>query len=195
MNLWFRLIALFFTAFRAPKLARSDSVSSLTGRVWPNDLDTSLHMNNGRYLTLLDHGRTDWLIRSNLIKPVLKNGWTPVVTTASVRWIRELRFWTRYRLETRIVGWIDTQVFFEQRIYAETGRRAGQLAFLAVLKAGLYDRKARQFVTIDELLALSGVEIVEQPIRDDVKALLAAETEMNRVGKAPLPETAATDAH
>ncbi|MEO0618908.1 MAG: acyl-CoA thioesterase [Pseudomonadota bacterium] len=194
MNLWFRLIALFFTAFRAPKLARSDSVSSLTGRVWPNDLDTSLHMNNGRYLTLLDHGRTDWLIRSNLLKPVLKNGWTPVVTTASVRWIREMRFWTRYRLETRIVGWIDTQVFFEQRIYAETGRRAGQLAFLAVLKAGLYDRKARRFVTIDELLAISGLEIVEQPIREDVRALLAAETEMNRVGKAPMPTTEPTNA-
>ena len=28
-------------------------------RVWPNDLDTNAHMNNGRYLTLMDLGRFD----------------------------------------------------------------------------------------------------------------------------------------
>ncbi|MEL6288206.1 MAG: acyl-CoA thioesterase [Pseudomonadota bacterium] len=185
MNLWFRLIALFFRSFRAEPFTRTNDVSILRGRVWPNDLDTSLHMNNGRYLTLLDHGRTDWLIRARLLGPVLSRGWVPVVTTAGVRFIRELRFWTRYRLETRIVGWTETQVFFEHRMYAETGRRAGSLAFLAILKAGLYDRSARGFVPIDDLFGISGLEGDQPALRGDITALLDLEREMNTLGKAP----------
>jgi acyl-CoA thioesterase FadM len=33
-------------------------------RVWPGDLDFNLHMNNGRYLTLMGLGRLDLMARA-----------------------------------------------------------------------------------------------------------------------------------
>ena len=66
MNLWLRVLHLIITSFFRPKLDPVRDVSRLTFRVWPHDLDTSLHMNNGRYWTLMDLGRTDIMIRSGL---------------------------------------------------------------------------------------------------------------------------------
>ena len=183
MNLWLRLIYVLFSSWRSTPLSRVADVSICRGRVWPNDLDTSLHMNNGRYLTLLDHGRTDWTIRTGLLRATLKNGWLPVVTTATARFVREMRLWTRYRLETRVAGWIDTQVFFEQRIYIDSGSKAGSLAFLAIVKAGLYDRKARAFVPTSDLFALTGMDGEQPELRADLKAFLDAEEHINAVSK------------
>lgn len=38
--------------------------SVLKMRTWPGDLDINFHMNNGRYLTLMDLGRFNLTIRS-----------------------------------------------------------------------------------------------------------------------------------
>jgi acyl-CoA thioesterase FadM len=37
-----------------------------TVRVYPNDLDIFLHVNNDVYLTYADLGRTDLMLRSNI---------------------------------------------------------------------------------------------------------------------------------
>ncbi len=91
MNLWLRLLWLIATAWRRPRIDLPFAHSSLRFRVWPHDLDTSLHLNNGRYWTLMDLGRTDLMIRSGLWRPVLRNGWTPVVSAGQIRFRRELR--------------------------------------------------------------------------------------------------------
>ena len=72
MNLWLRVLHLIITSFFRPRLDPVRDVSRLTFRVWPHDLDTSLHMNNGRYWTLMDLGRTDIMIRSGLWRPILE---------------------------------------------------------------------------------------------------------------------------
>ncbi|HEV2566447.1 MAG TPA: hypothetical protein VGU19_15340 [Microvirga sp.] len=66
MNLWLRVLHLIVTSVFRARLDPVRDVSRLTFRVWPHDLDTSLHMNNGRYWTLMDLGRTDMMIRSGL---------------------------------------------------------------------------------------------------------------------------------
>ena len=140
MNLWFRLIGLLVSAWRGTPFNRTDSVSRICLRVWPNDLDTSLHMNNGRYLTVMDLGRTDWTVRCGLLKIVMRNKWVPVATTVTARFIREMRCWQKFDLETRIVGWLDTQIFFEHRFVFNGGSRDGSVAAIALVKAGIYDR-------------------------------------------------------
>ncbi len=85
MNLWFRLLWLVVSAFRRPRLDPVDDVSRLSFRVWPHDLDTSLHMNNGRYWTLMDQGRADVMIRSGLWRTIAREGWVPVVSAAEIR--------------------------------------------------------------------------------------------------------------
>lgn len=57
MNLWLRLLWLLATARFQVRLAEPTETVALGMRVWPGDLDISLHMNNGRYLTIMDLGR------------------------------------------------------------------------------------------------------------------------------------------
>ena len=57
----------------APTHRGSLGISYLTLRVCPGDLDTSLHMNNGRYWTLMDLGRTDLMLRSGFWRAVVRN--------------------------------------------------------------------------------------------------------------------------
>ena len=87
--------------------------------VWPHDLDTSLHLNNGRYWTLMDLGRTDIMIRSGLWRSVLRNGWVPVVGAGQIRFRRELRPFEAFRLETRIVAWFEAQLVMEHRLISK----------------------------------------------------------------------------
>jgi hypothetical protein len=57
MNLWIRLLWVLLTARGRGHLDLPRESSLLTFRVWPHDLDISLHLNNGRYLTLMAMAR------------------------------------------------------------------------------------------------------------------------------------------
>jgi YbgC/YbaW family acyl-CoA thioester hydrolase len=179
MNLWFRLILLLLrTPFR-PKLAVPDGVSTLRFRVWFNDLDTNGHVNNGRYWTLFDLGRTDIMLRMGLLGAVLRHKWTPIVGAGAIRFRRELRLFQPFDLETRIVSWTDNRVVFEQRIVTVDG----VVATRALVLAGLYDRKGRGFVPIDAIFGAVGVTGVQSPPHDvAVQAMLNLDAAMKQGG-------------
>lgn len=183
MHLWVRLIYLMISAWRGTPFKSTDDVSRAQLRVWPNDLDTSLHMNNGRYLTVMDLGRLDWTVRCGLLKIVLRNKWVPVATTVTARFVREMRCWQKFQLETRIVGWLDAQLFFEHRFVFVGGARDGDLAAVALVKAGIYDRANRRMLPISELFELTGLSGTRPELREDVSAFLEAEAKMNEVSK------------
>ena len=65
MNLFLRLIRVLLTIRSRGQLAPFED-SVLTFRVWPGDLDLNVHMNNGRYLTVMDLGRLDLMARTGL---------------------------------------------------------------------------------------------------------------------------------
>ena len=90
-------------------------VSTLHFRVWPNDLDLNAHMNNGRYLTLMDLGRTDLTIRAGLGRLMLKRRWQPLLGAATIRFRRSLMPFQRYTLTSRLVGWDEKWFFLEQQ--------------------------------------------------------------------------------
>ncbi len=66
MNLWFRLLFLLLSSPFRPKLSAPFAVSRLNFRVLPNDIDSNLHMTNGRYRTIFDLGRLDLVFRMGL---------------------------------------------------------------------------------------------------------------------------------
>src|SRR3712207_2611966 len=116
MNLWFRLFYLIVASFVRPKLDPARDVSCLEFRVWPHDLDLSLHMNNGRYWTLMDLGRLDLVIRSGLWRAVVRHRWAPIVNAAKIRFRRELKLFRPFRIETRIVAWTEAFIVMEHRV-------------------------------------------------------------------------------
>ncbi|KQQ23640.1 thioesterase [Methylobacterium sp. Leaf123] len=171
MNLWLRLLWLIITVWRRPKIGLPFGVSCLRFRVWPHDLDTSLHLNNGRYWTLMDLGRADLMIGSGLWRPILRKGWTPVVSAGQIRFRRELRPFQAFDLETRLLHWDDTRVVMEHRLIAAG---TGTVAAIALVQAGLYDRKQRSFVPVRELFAATGAQAERPPMTAEVEAFLSA---------------------
>ncbi len=182
MNLWLRLLWLLVTARWRGKLTPPFAVSELPFRVWLHDLDTSLHMNNGRYWTLMDLGRTDLLLRMGLWRAVLRHGWTPVVTAGTIRFRRELRLWRALTLRTRILCWSEDWAVIEHRIVSRRENGEEITNAVALVRVGLYDRKAKGFVPIQRMMTEMGVTATSPPVSDDVAAFLASEEAMKRAG-------------
>ena len=62
-------------------------------RVWPNDLDLNFHLNNGRFLSLMDLGRTRLSIRSGLYKKSRIEGWgLGVVGGSNITYLKSLYY-------------------------------------------------------------------------------------------------------
>jgi acyl-CoA thioesterase FadM len=176
MNLWLRLLAFLLTAARSrPALALPGDTSVLHFRVWPHDLDPALHMNNGRYLSIMDLGRLDTLIRSGLWRIILRHRWTPIASGIQIRFSRELRLFDRFRLETRLLAWDDTRVVMEQVFVIASGAREGQVAARALFKGGLYDRAARSFVPVARMMEETGAMARSPAPSPEVAAFLAAD--------------------
>lgn len=184
MNLWVRLMWLFLTSRWRSEL-KSDGVSELRFRVWPHDLDLSLHMNNGRYLGIMDLGRLDFIIRTRLWRAVLRHRWTPIASAALIRFSRELRLFDTYRLETSIRGWDETSVVMEQVFIFDGGPRDGEVSARALFKGGLYDRAKRRFVPIAVMMSEIGATGDSPPLAPDVEAFLKADQAVREAGQQP----------
>lgn len=181
MNLWLRLIWLLLTAKRRGAIAMPHGISSLMFRVWPHDCDVSVHMNNGRYLTLMDLGRTDIMLRSGLWREANRQGWTPIAAAIAIRYRRELKPFQAFRLETRLLSWEDALVVMEQTFVIQGGVRDGQVAARALFKGGLYDRRRRRFVPIEELMKAIGLMAESPPASPEVEAFLHADGKLKEL--------------
>jgi acyl-CoA thioesterase FadM len=149
MNLLFRMVAVFAAAFFdvlvRGRTAAMDGPHALRFTVLPNDLDTNFHMNNGRYLTLMDLGRVDMMIRSGLIRAILREKWMPVIAGVSMIYRRSLNPFERYTLETRVIGWDDRWAYLEQTFI----NAKGELSARGYVKAAfLKDGKRLDMSTV-----------------------------------------------
>ena len=175
MNLWLRLLHLILASFGRPRLDPARDVSRLPFRVWPHDLDTSLHMNNGRYWTLMDHGRADIMIRSGLWRAVLRRGWVPVVSAGQIRFRREMKLFQAFTLETRILTWSEGHLVMEHRLLSKARDGSPVLNAIALVRAGIYDRREKGFVPMSRLLAEIGLQAQAPQASPEVEAFLRAE--------------------
>lgn len=139
-------------------------------RVWPTDLDVSVHMNNGRYLTIADLGRWDYMIRIGFWKAMKNRGWHPVVGTSKTWHRRSLLPFQKYELTTRILFWDEKWVYFEQR-YEGVGKEAGALYCKVVIKALFLH--GREKVPSADLIAAFGDVGDSPPMDEDLVSALA----------------------
>jgi acyl-CoA thioesterase FadM len=123
MNLWLRLVRVLIAAFFRPRIGVLEP-SVLHFRVAPTDLDLNIHMNNARYLAVMDLGRLDLMIRAGLLRKVLARRWQPVLGGAAIRFRRALRPFQRFTVTTQLVGWDERRFYMEQRIDTREGLAA-----------------------------------------------------------------------
>lgn len=115
---------------RARRRSRVDLTTPLplAMRVWPQDIDVYGHLNNGRYLTLMDLGRCEVLVRTGLLDLWGSRGWLPVAGSATARFRRSLGFLQAFTLISRVLAWDEKWFYMEQRF--EVGERAAAVAYM-----------------------------------------------------------------
>ncbi|MFH1034590.1 MAG: thioesterase family protein [Pseudomonadota bacterium] len=164
MNLLLRLIKTVLMALKGrPLPPLGESLISM--RVWPNDLDMNLHMNNGRYLTLMDLGRFDLTIRTGLGRAALRGRWRPMLGAATIRFRRGLRPFQRYDLRTRLVYWDHKWFFMEQRFEV-----AGQVYASALVKGVFVG--PREKISPQVVAQAIGHDGASPPMPEEVRAWL-----------------------
>ncbi|HJE51329.1 MAG TPA: thioesterase family protein [Tessaracoccus flavescens] len=149
MNLYLRLLLLRVYVLFRPKMSPWETART-PFRVMPTDLDVLRHMNNGRYLTLMDLGRLDLMLRSGMWGKFTKAGWFPVVAGQTISYRRSLNPWQKFDLYTRFVGIDGSWIYMEQAFVVGDTVHAE-----AVIRARFLKRSGGS-VSHDELIALIG---------------------------------------
>jgi acyl-CoA thioesterase FadM len=103
MNLYLRLLWALLRCWRLPKLDPSDALER-TFRVLPNDLDINGHMNNGRYLTVIDLMLIEFFVRTGFARVMLSQGWRPMSGGAIISYRKGLQPLQRYRVRFALAG-------------------------------------------------------------------------------------------
>jgi acyl-CoA thioesterase FadM len=97
MNLYLRLIWTLLLAWRRPAIRVGETIERRM-RVWPGDVDINGHMNNGRYLTVIDLMLVEYFVRSGFARVLVKAGWRPMSGGAVISYRKQLKPGERYRL-------------------------------------------------------------------------------------------------
>jgi acyl-CoA thioesterase FadM len=152
MNLIFRLMWVAVTSMLKPKIS-GQQPGKISLMVLPNDLDLNLHVNNGRYLTLMDLGRVDLIIRHGMIKLLRQNGWNPVIASIHTTFRRSLLVFQRFEITTEIVGWDDKWIYMVQSMHHD-GREVAK----AIMKTVFISKTGK--VSPGELVKAMGYDPV-----------------------------------
>jgi acyl-CoA thioesterase FadM len=105
-------------------------------RVLPNDIDLNMHMNNARYLNLMDYARTHLLARTRLLDHIFPSRWQPLVGAVWITYRRSLPLFSVFQLASRLVCWDERWFYIEQTF---TGRKG--LVAVGWVKGALRDGK------------------------------------------------------
>lgn len=161
MNLYLRLFKLLLLL---PFVRRQPlfQASRITFRVWPNDCDVNLHLNNGRYLTFMDLGRMHLVAQIGLLRVMLRRRWAPVLSAAEISFIRPLSPLAKFELVSRLLTWDDKYFYMEQRFLA-----GGRLCAVALVK-GLF-LHGRERVESRAVLAALGLDLTAPELPEMVQ--------------------------
>lgn len=167
MYVYVRLIKTIATSFFRSKKDPLACVKTPI-MIWPADIDVYGHVNNGRYLTLMDLGRFDLTIRTGLHKVLFAKRWYPVVGSAHIQFRKSLHLGNRFTLESRIVGWDEKWFYLAQTfIYRDEVYARGLVR--AVFLQG------RKTVNPAEVAAALGMPPMSPPLSEWITSLQSAD--------------------
>jgi len=129
---WFRLIGVGLSVIGKSKVDLL-ATTRVALRVWPNDLDFNMHVNNGRYLALADIGRVHWFLCTGILAVARQHKAFPVIGDAIAKFRHDLKAFQRFEIQTRLIGWDRKWGFIEHR-FTRMGRVIGVVAIRGVFK-------------------------------------------------------------
>jgi len=147
---------------------RPGETVELSLRVLPNDLDLNGHMNNGRYLTIVDLALATVFIRSGFARLCFARGWRPMGGGSIVYFRRALTVFQRYTLRFTFVAWDEFWNYCRFEFV-----RDGQLHAAGFVKGAAAGRDG--LVRNAEVYAALGFDPVSPPLPADLQAWIAAD--------------------
>jgi YbgC/YbaW family acyl-CoA thioester hydrolase len=78
------------------------------------DIDANIHMNNVKYLKYLERGRVEHMIATPWMNEMFNKGLKALIANTEISYVKELKPFQRFKVETRISSWDDKYVYFEQ---------------------------------------------------------------------------------
>ncbi|HEX3893079.1 MAG TPA: thioesterase family protein [Terracidiphilus sp.] len=129
--------------------------------VWPHDIDFNLHMNNARYLSVMDYARMHLLARSGLLEHIVRSRWQPLVGAVWMTYRRSLPLFSAFTIGSHLMCWDERWFYIEQRF---TGREG--LAAIGWVKGALRDSSGA--VNPQEALARVYPGVVSPPVPEPI---------------------------
>ncbi|MCM5682265.1 thioesterase family protein [Schlegelella sp. S2-27] len=148
MNLYLRLLWTLLRSLRLPAITVGETLER-TLRVLPNDLDINGHMNNGRYMTVVDLMLIEYFVRSGFARAMLRQGWRPMAGGSFITYRKGLKPLQRYRLRFRQEGADTHWNYMRFEFLREDGTlcAAGYMKGAAVAREGPVPN-ARSYATL-----------------------------------------------
>ncbi len=144
---------------RAPRIPIT-GVARSTFRVWPTDLDILRHMNNGKYLSVMDIGRFALMQHTGLDTVFSRERWYPVVVGQTISYRKSLLPWQRFTIESRILGFDEQAVYIEQRFVRPDSAGQPEIYARAVVRGRIL-RRGGGVVPVTELMQKTGADRAE----------------------------------
>jgi len=115
-----------FTFFRSLKIVLQQLLKgklddnlervNLPLRVMPWDCDLNMHINNGRYLSILDLARTQLYMATGVVSLLMgRDRWGSVVVSAHIVYRRSIDIFVKYEIESRFLARTDKFLIIEHQ--------------------------------------------------------------------------------
>ncbi|HEY9899606.1 MAG TPA: acyl-CoA thioesterase [Pantanalinema sp.] len=117
MTVRLRLAAMLVRWFFKERGGAPVPVSRLSMRCGLLDCDINRHMNNSRYLALMDLGRYHLTLASGLGRELWRRRWFPVLVRAEIDFKRSIKPGERFVLETSLAEVGTKRVVLSQRFW------------------------------------------------------------------------------
>lgn len=171
MNLYLRLFFHLLIGRFQRSLSTADETETRF-RVWPQDVDLFGHMNNGRYLQIMDVARSHWMLRCGALGVMARQRWGAALGGGSIRFRRSLKPLQSYRVRTRLLCW-DRRWFYLEHGFIDA---AGRTVAVGISRAAL--RSRRGWVGTKEVMDEVDPGAESAPIPAYLRTLLNAEEAM-----------------
>jgi acyl-CoA thioesterase FadM len=131
-------------------------MDSVTTHFWVNpfDLDINNHMNNGRYLSIMDLGRYDLMLKSKSFWMLISKSIYPVVVSESIRFKKSLEPFQGFHIKTQIEAWTEKDFYIKQEFF-----RNDEIYAVGYIKGRFRQRGRKNSLKTHELFELLGLEM------------------------------------